>query len=375
MEIQHYLDKMRTIQTCLLEYIDSEDESEKFYLLETELEKLKFQDNKYELESLLLLISKISNNHHRTDDFFYKIEKVLQIYKIDMKKYFTNPELFHIFKKNKRILLYLFEEKILTFDETIAKIIISGKYLLKNYPQYFTPEIQPFLNKTWFPKYNKKTNENAWVNELQKELLENFEEKRKNGQNDNYICKLIQKDSIEEFIKYINEKSISLNSKIELSVFETNSLLLKKNEVTLIEYALFYGSIQIIKYMENNNVEFNESSCFYAIHSNNSEIISIFINDDNKQDSYNMEKYRLKCIKCHHNEVANFIQTNFLHYSDSHDFFKNLKYFNFSFIQNESIDKSSFFRLCKYNYGYLVKYFMEKKNFDINAPLILITNL
>ena len=38
-------------------------------------------------------------------------------------------------------------------DEYIVKKIIKNwKYLNSYYPQYFQPEIQPFLNKEWFPK-------------------------------------------------------------------------------------------------------------------------------------------------------------------------------------------------------------------------------
>lgn len=32
--------------------------------------------------------------------------------------------------------------------------ILSNKYLEKKYPQYFSPEIKPFINEKCFPKYN-----------------------------------------------------------------------------------------------------------------------------------------------------------------------------------------------------------------------------
>ena len=71
--------------------------------------------------------------------------------------------------------------------------------------------------------------------------------KRKSGENDTYICQLIQKDDIDNFISYISQNDILLNSEITESIFETNRFLLKKKP-SIIEYASFFGSIQIFKY-------------------------------------------------------------------------------------------------------------------------------
>ena len=51
-------------------------------------------------------------------------------------------------------------------------------------------------------KYNECDRElqnNEWVEEIKKELPDGFYEKRKAGENDSFICTLIQKDSIDEF--------------------------------------------------------------------------------------------------------------------------------------------------------------------------------
>ena len=50
--------------------------------------------------------------------------------------------------------------------------------------------------------------------------------KEKNGENDGYLCQIIQKDLIEEFITYVNKEDYPLNSYIEKSIFETNRFLL-----------------------------------------------------------------------------------------------------------------------------------------------------
>ena len=75
---------------------------------------------------------------------------------------------------------------------------------------------------------------------------------------DQYITELIRNDSIDEFITYINKNDYPIQSTIENSIFETNSLLLER-KATLIEYTAFYGSIQIFKYLYLNKVELKPS--------------------------------------------------------------------------------------------------------------------
>ena len=98
------------------------------------------------------------------------------------------------------------------------KITKTEKYIKGKYPQYFQPEIQPFINEKWFPKYDPKRKENGWVEEIKKELPENFYEKRKEGENDSPICEMIRNDKITEFASYVTRNGISLNSKILPSI-------------------------------------------------------------------------------------------------------------------------------------------------------------
>ena len=55
----------------------------------------------------LYLLAFISNNHHRDFDFFEKIFKIIIQFKDIITQKFTNLEIFLIFKKNKRVLLFL----------------------------------------------------------------------------------------------------------------------------------------------------------------------------------------------------------------------------------------------------------------------------
>lgn len=69
---------------------------------------------------------------------------------------------------------------------------------------------------------------------------EDFLEKRKIGENDNEISKIIWNDLIEEFIIYVNKESCSLDSCTDEPIYETNSYHSGDiDEIALIEYAAF----------------------------------------------------------------------------------------------------------------------------------------
>ena len=113
------------------------------------------------------------------------------------------------------------------------------------------------------------------IKEQYNEEINNFEEKCRIGENDSYICSLIRQDSVEEFISYVNKNNVSLSSQILPSIYETNSFLIGK-EPTLIQYAFYFGSIQIIRYLKYNNVLLSNSSWMYVVNSNNAELFQFF---------------------------------------------------------------------------------------------------
>lgn len=132
------------------------------------------------------------------------------------------------------IYLFLFENKIITVDDTINKELIGA--IEKNgncLYHFFYPEIKEF---------NKKEE----IEEIEKELLsidpnifDHFDEKRHEGESDTYICTLIRQDSVDDFISHVTRTKIPLTSMIQPSIFETNQFLIDNKETTLIEYSSF----------------------------------------------------------------------------------------------------------------------------------------
>ena len=195
----------------------------------------------------------LSNYHHRGLGFFSKIEKILFFFlKNSIKQTLSNLSIFNIFQSNKVIILFL-NLGIIILDESIFSCLIESKEsnVLK-ICHFFISEIRNFLKD----KNIQIKKEDLF--EIGPDILCDYDEKRKIGENDSYICSLIRKDSVEEFISYTTRTNMLLKSQIKPSIFETHSFLISENP-TLIEYATFFGSIQIVRYLYMNNVKLNSS--------------------------------------------------------------------------------------------------------------------
>lgn len=359
MDIEEQLDKMRDIQTLILEYlVDYENNESSYKDLMQKIDDSKIREDKDDLIIFFNLILQISSNLFRNPGFFEKIFHILDNFKNDYTKIFTNDEIFKLFKKNKRVILNFIDEKIITIDESIISIIQKKKSTDKtaNFIQYF-PEIRSIIEK-------------KNIEDILKELPEDFEEKRRKGENESYICELIRDDSVIDFVTYINKTNLSISTMIKPSIYETNSLLIKETP-SLIEYAAFFGSFQIFQYLFRNSAEMNQSLWKYAIHGKNPEIIHFL--EDNKvklQDDYYGECLT-EAFKCHHGEIDQYFILNFISSEFVSNFkYYSLKYFNFSYIEPESINETVLSILIKYDYNKFVRYILQNNEVYVNYKTI-----
>ncbi|KAK8889890.1 hypothetical protein M9Y10_034644 [Tritrichomonas musculus] len=350
------VNELKKAQEIFLDYFEKDVQEEKIFdNIINFFEQNQITENKFKFKEILNLISRISDDHNRSNHFISKIERILKQYSKEIKKYCTNCELFHIFKRNKRILNFLFEEQIIIPDQIIYKLLITEKYRNKNYHLYFYPEFESFY----------KENDKIMKPELLNDDIEFFNYKRKIGENDNYICQLIQNDSIEDFVSYINRSNISINSTINPSIFETNLFLLRNDKPSLIEYAAFFGSIQIFKYLFINEARTNPNLWLYAIHNNNAELIH-FLEEKKILPNNNFEQNYIESIKCHHINMMNYIKDNYCE-NEVNMFDKlihNLHFYNFiEQCENDDIKYDNVvYYLCKYNHCFLI----ESKYHDIS---------
>ena len=377
------IEKMRKIQDYLQVYIEDDSIEANYSNMVNFFKNQQINSNRLDLKVLLNILAKISNNHYRNSNFFEKIEKVLSLFKKDITNYFSSYEIFKIFKKNKRILLYLIKENIMTIDKEIILIMMKDKFRIQRYPEYFSPEIKPFIDEEFkeliCTKEQNETNEEIdLINEICKEKPDDFEDNRKFGENCDPLCKIIQKDLIEEFIIYVNKNQYSLDNIIDNSVFETNPLLLKKVECSLIQYAAFFGAIQIFKYLYKNGIELTPLLWIYAIHGDDSEIISIL--EENKVEFFlKYERCIREAIKCHHNHTVNYFCMNYKDEIDEQinfeeNFNENImsycfRYYNFSFIPKEIKNIYTFCYACQYDFS-IVQCLFKNYQIDINEKII-----
>lgn len=173
MEIQEYRDKLIDIRDNVLKYLDDESNSDyQIDDLKSYLEDKNIQQNRHELNDFLCFLLQISNMYRRSKNFYSKIDEILSYFKSSIKKFFSNFEIFNIFKKNKRILLFLLKNDILTIDNRILDIMMTEKYKKLDYPSYFYPEIKSIVSNI------------ECVDQKVKELFESnpneFEQKREN---------------------------------------------------------------------------------------------------------------------------------------------------------------------------------------------------
>lgn len=378
--IQDEIAKMKDIEENIINYLDNEEEEEvNFQLLIQFLNNLEIQKNKSNLKTVFHFISHISSNHYRSRNFFSKIERILSSYQESIKNCLTNSEIFNIFKQSKRILLFLFDKKILIPDKLIFKKISNFRDKKKkdSYFKYFN-EYKPIFKE--FTQSNDIFDIFSFFFGNVKEEEEEeedplYDQKRKIGENDIEICELIRNDSIKEFVSYVTRTNFPLSTRIKESIYETNSFLINKRP-TLIEYAAFFGAIQIFQYLKLNKIELTSSLWNYSIHGRKPEIIHLLEEYKVEPDDKTFEKCLKKSIKFHHNEISNYIIDNLINKNKSEVDLtclkSSIKSYNFTFLYSLKIEEifnninDIIFDLCKYDYISLVDFFVKTKRIDLN---------
>lgn len=398
MEIQNILNELASVQGSFISFIDDDENiEENFQNFISLIDETGLCRDKNKLKILFHLILIISNKHHRFNNFFKKIDKFFHFYKDKIHEMFSNDEIFNLFKKNKRILLFFIEEKVLIMNKSISSKILDSKLVKTNYQYYFLPEIKPFIGSNLYEIYRINLNsllkddefpQNSIIAEASNELLSNFYQNRKIGENHEFVYKIIREDLIKEFIKYSTKTDLNLYSCIKCSIYETNSFLLKKEKTTLIEYAAFCGAIQIFKYLFQNGVNLTKSLWNYAVNGLNMEIINILEINNIKPEDKTYKQIINLTISSHHNDLTNYIQSNFIqNYDNSEDGNKNddnseddnkndetifcLKNYNFTFIQEDMIKESLFHYLIQYDYYSFACILLKGMNIDVNETLII----
>lgn len=355
MDIEIYIGKKGELQNLLLELLENvDDDDENFNYLIEFINKGKYQNNPEEFKQFLRLILNVSNNHHRTENFFTKIKKIILHFKDTIKQTLSNYEIFNIFESSNLILHFLLKENLISIDKTIVdylKYIDFQKGTKKC--QFFSPEIK---------KIDSKAIENDEIIDIKRQI----------GENDSYICSLIRQDSICEFIQFVTQSNLPVFSyKIEESIYETNNFLIDNKDTSLIEYAAFFGSLKIFEYLRFRGCDLKPSLWLYAIHGGNADLIHLIEESHVEPENKKYEECFKEAIKCHHNNIANYIQTNFL--SDSkltEEMIDSvINYQNYSFFPTGLDLNYCFYYLCSYKCHDLVNLLIKTNQESIEKEI------
>ena len=121
MEIQDYININKNLYTTFSKYIDNHlDDNDEYQNLTSFLTTHDYLTNVEILSEFLRLISNVSKNHTRENNFLNKIYKILYFLKDTLNNIFPKLEIFNIFKDNKIVLLFLLTN-IIEIDTTIIQ--------------------------------------------------------------------------------------------------------------------------------------------------------------------------------------------------------------------------------------------------------------
>ena len=187
MEYSRYIKNKKDLYSSLIDYIDAFDDSEaEFTVLIEMIEKQEILQSEEEKQLLFQLISKIADNHHRSANFFGKLEKLISFLIKDKPKNISQiiPE---YLTYNKRLLLFLFEKEFVIPDQLFLTHYFEQTRSIKNFPdsQYF------YYLYPGIKKYIDEATCNTIEHEISEELdetIESFDKKCQIGENDSYIC-------------------------------------------------------------------------------------------------------------------------------------------------------------------------------------------
>lgn len=279
MTIYNYIQLKGQLQQYILDYTDGfydlgEVQFKKIIKL---FDKLKISQNICELKTFLCFIVEISRNNHHTPDFFNKIEAILlQIKPVIIQELAVN-DIISIFKPIDRLLLFLIQSEIVSIEQ------------IPNYDtNYFYLECR-----------------DPSIPDSPEDI--NFRESRRLGSNHHELSKIIQNDSIKEFVKYVNESNLNPKETIiKNSIFETNDFL-KSQMSNMIDYAIFSGSLKIIRYLNYKRFKMSAKHWIYAIHGGDINTIHYLEEKDVQPSDPTFYECIKEAILCFNNNVANYL--------------------------------------------------------------------
>ncbi|OHS97161.1 hypothetical protein TRFO_36690 [Tritrichomonas foetus] len=186
-----------------------------------------------------------------------------------IKLFFSSKKVYHIFKRLTSTVFCLYKMGLILFDDLNLSTgqqeqrLIFYKEILERDSEKMS--IFDQTNESLF-LFNQRTDYNEhWQNCI-------------NGCDKHPVKVIIRNDDIDKFIQLLSEQIVKIDDIIQKSIYEDNhrdqtidQILYK---MSLIEYAVMFGSVNIFKFLWLQKVECNKEQMIqYAVESGNSEIL------------------------------------------------------------------------------------------------------
>lgn len=241
-----------------------------------------------------------------------------------IKSFFKPSEICSLFDHN-RILLLFYDAKFLPVHLIISKVY----YIHDTRFIYFNQELKRDESLRYEKIYKSYENLDGYDDD------ELFDKNRRIGFCNHELCSIIRDDNLEQF------QSILSNSNEEILrnpipafsiVYEKNQYLFGRRSITFLNYAAYYGSIQIFKFLWSHpNSNKSIDGIEYAIAGGNVEIFHIYeeyskeceesneisVDDDEEERKRKKDLKKLYLKKLlraslffHRNEIAEYIINN-----------------------------------------------------------------
>lgn len=227
-----------------------------------------------------------------------------------IRKGISEQQLFEIISSSRCLLVFFFENDLLSLDFLKKEIPkFDFRYLLF-FPEIKNNKPELFTSMMIYVYYSR------FVKNIEASMsIEDFQNYRRIGHDSSEIAQIIRNDDLTEFQQIFSQNNMSFEHVLDKSLFESDKLL--STPPNLIEYSAFFSSINIFKflYLLLSQVEEYEPKKIYslylfAIAGGSFEIIHLVENlnlDTNLIDKQAM-KYS---IYYHQNDLCEYLHSNF----------------------------------------------------------------
>lgn len=138
----------------------------------------------------------------------------------------------------------------------------------------------------------------------------------------------------------------------------------------MISYVVFFGSVQIFKYLLMNGVELDVNLWFYVVHCRNQEMFHLIEEHIKEPPTYKYVTFIGESIKCHHNNYSFYMMDNYVEYDIAPTIYLCFRYYNFELFPSDLDNTYIFLKLCKYSYYDLVKFLINSEKIVIDETII-----